>query len=127
MPDDDSAADAETVFEMDPDRTLVMLARNLVEGQRSMAALRRQTQVSAADETVDPIQTRKVAAELAELERQWHRETLPSMVAAIQLALEVLDTFGPGRTRIDDPMDARIWNNKYFVWCAELAGPPPTG
>lgn len=125
MPDDDSAADAETVFEMDPDRTLVMLARNLVEGQRSLAELRRQTKVSA-DQAADPNQALKVAAEFAELERQWHRETLPSMVAAIQLALEVLDTFGPGQTRIDDPMDARIWNNKYFVWCAELAGPPPT-
>jgi len=125
VPDDDSAADAETVFEMDPDRTLVMLARNLVEGQRSLAELRRQTKVSA-DQAADPNQALKVAAEFAELERQWHRETLPSMVAAIQLALEVLDTFGPGQTRIDDPMDARIWNNKYFVWCAELAGPPPT-
>lgn len=105
MPDDDSAADAETVFEMDPDRTLVMLARNLVEGQRSLAELRRQTKVSA-DQAADPNQTQKAAAEFAELERQWHRETLPSMVAAIQLALEVLDTFGPGQTRIDDPMEA---------------------
>ncbi|WP_149483002.1 hypothetical protein [Mycolicibacterium sp. P1-18] len=120
---DDSADDAETVFEMDPERTLVMLARQLVDGQRSLADLRRQTQVVA--EGADPAQARTIRDDFAVLEQQWHRETLPSMVASFQLALEVLDTFGPGRARVDDPMDARIWNNKFFVWYTELGGTPP--
>jgi hypothetical protein len=38
----------------------------------------------------------------------------------MRLALKVYDTFGPGMTRIDDPIEAGIWNNKYFVWEREL-------
>jgi hypothetical protein len=39
----------------------------------------------------------------------------------MKLALEVYDTFGPGMTRIADPVAAAIWNNKYFVWERELS------
>lgn len=106
---------------MDPERTLVMLARSLVNGQLSLAEMRRQTR-ELVDRVPDPEQARQLTANLVELEEQWRRDTLPSMVASFRLALEVLDTFGPGHTRIDDAMDARIWNNKYFVWCTELAG-----
>jgi hypothetical protein len=38
----------------------------------------------------------------------------------MKLALEVYDTFGRGMTRIPDPVEAAIWNNKYFVWEREL-------
>lgn len=119
--DDDPAADPETVFEMDPERTMVTLARHLVDGQRSLAQLRRQTQASAGH-ALDPEQGAKVIADFAHLEQQWFRETLPNTVAAFQMALEVLDTFGPGYTRIEDPMEAAIWNNKFFVWYTELTG-----
>ena len=33
---------------------------------------------------------------------------------------EAYDTFGPGMVRLDDPIEADIWNNKYFVWEREL-------
>ena len=38
-----------------------------------------------------------------------------------EVALEVYDTFGPGMTRLDDPIEASIWNNKHFVWGRELS------
>jgi hypothetical protein len=123
MPDDDSASAAETVFEMDPERTMRTLARSLVDGQRSLAGLRRQTH-AAGDVGVDLEAARQIAATFEQLEQQWYRETLPSVVASFQLALEVFDAFGSGRTRIEDPMEAAIWNNMFFVWFTELTGRP---
>jgi len=45
--------------------------------------------------------------------------------ASCRLALEVLDTYGPGGVLVEDPTDAAIWNNKYFVWLREFGGTPP--
>ena len=43
----------------------------------------------------------------------------------MRLALEVYDAFGPGMVETDDPIEAGIWNNKffvkYFVWERELS------
>jgi hypothetical protein len=49
---------------------------------------------------------------------------LPSIVASMQLTIEVLDTFCPGRTNVDDEIDAMAFNNKYFVWAKEAAPVP---
>jgi hypothetical protein len=38
----------------------------------------------------------------------------------MRLALEVYDTFGSGLIRLDDPIEAGIWNNKCFVWERKL-------
>jgi hypothetical protein len=54
-------------------------------------------------------------------QRQWVTQRLPSLIAAMRLALEVYDTFGPGMLRLDDPIEAGIWNNKFFVWERELS------
>lgn len=51
-----------------------------------------------------------------DFQRQWTTQRLPSLIAAIRLALEVYDTFGPGMIKIDNPIEVGIWNNKYFVW-----------
>jgi hypothetical protein len=56
-----------------------------------------------------------------EFERHWVGQTLPWLTAAMKLALEVYATFGGGMTRIADPVEAAIWNNKYFVWERELS------
>jgi hypothetical protein len=37
---------------------------------------------------------------------------LPSIIASMQPAIEVLDTFGPGRTNVDDEIYAMVFNNK---------------
>ncbi len=43
------------------------------------------------------------------------------LTASMRLAIEVFDTFGPGRTVIADPVEAAIWNNKHHVWFTELS------
>ena len=48
--------------------------------------------------------------------RDWLCSGLPTLTASFQLALEVLDTYGPAGVRIDDPIEAAVWNNKFFVW-----------
>lgn len=107
------------VFALDPEPTLRQLARHLVVTQQQMAALARyaDTQRAAA---ADSIHLRHLLAVWADLQRQWTMERLPSLIAAMRLALEVYDTFGPGMIRLDDPIEAGIWNNKYFVWEREL-------
>jgi hypothetical protein len=113
----ETATDA--VFAMDPEVTMRELVRYLVAGQQQMADLSR-----IAHNTVqgrDGADVRNLVAEWKSLERRWAGRTLPWLTAAMKLALEVYDTFGPGMTRIADPVEAAIWNNKYFVWERELA------
>ena len=43
------------------------------------------------------------------------------LTASMRLAIEVYDTFGPGRTVIADPVEAAIWNNKHHVWFTEYS------
>jgi hypothetical protein len=107
------------VFALDPDPTLRQLARHLVVTQQQMAALARyaHTQRPLA---VDNTHLQHLVAIWDDFQRQWTTQRLPSLVAAMRLSLEVYDTFGPGMTRVDDPIEAGIWNNKYFVWEREL-------
>ena len=55
-----------------------------------------------------------------ELRQSWFAEALPSIAAAMAVAIEVLDTFGPGYTTVKVEIDAELWNNKYFVWKDEF-------
>ena len=108
------------VFAMDPEPTLRQLARHLVVTQQEMAALARYADTQRAAASNNDHLTRLLAM-WDNFQRQWATQRLPSLVAAMRLALEVYDTFGPGMIRLDDPIEAGIWNNKYFVWERELS------
>jgi hypothetical protein len=58
---------------------------------------------------------------------EWVRSQLPSLTASFQLAPEVLDTYGPDGVRIEDPLEAAVWNNKFFVWREAYGYEPPGG
>lgn len=118
----DSGAGTENIFAMDPQATVWTLARALVDGQRTLALLRAGADVADQAAAVAPDQANKVRADFRDVEKQWYGETLPTLAASFQLALEVFDTFGPEPTRITDPTDAAIWNNKHHVWVKELGG-----
>ncbi|HEX7824495.1 MAG TPA: hypothetical protein VF477_06320 [Mycobacterium sp.] len=113
---------AEARFTMDPEKTLWELARHLVDSQRSYAQFSRAAQ--AARRLPDAPEVRKVVTDFETLERSWHTETLPAIIASMKLAIEVLDTFGPGLTDITDEIDAMVFNNKWFVWSKELTSEP---
>ncbi|MCW2688156.1 MAG: hypothetical protein JWR37_3046, partial [Mycobacterium sp.] len=38
----------------------------------------------------------------------------------LAVAVDFLDTFGPGRRAIEDQTEAALWNNKYFVYVNEF-------
>ena len=101
-------------------RRLRQLARHLVVTQQEMAALARYADTQRAVASNNDHLTRLLAV-WDNFQRQWATQRLPSLVAAMRLALEVYDTFGPGMIRLDDPIEAGIWNNKYFVWERELS------
>jgi hypothetical protein len=108
------------VFAMDPETTLRELARHLVVGQGEIADLARRAHIVRALRAING-DLSSTLAEWDGIQQRWVTERLPSLIAAMKLALEVYDTFGPGMTRIDEPIDAGIWNNKYFVWERELS------
>lgn len=108
------------VFAMDPEPTLRVLARHLIAGQQDMADVEREARI-LREFGANYADVEKLLADCASFQKRWTAERLPSLTAAMKLALEVYDTFGPGLTRIDDPIDAGIWNNKYFVWERELS------
>lgn len=119
-------ASREGVFAMDPDKTLRLLARQMVTGQqniadmsRAAARLRADPDAMALPDTVD------LLAQFDAQQQQWSTETLPALAASMKLACEVYDTFGPGMTTVEDPLDAAIFNNKYFAWASELTPRPP--
>jgi hypothetical protein len=114
-----SNAATDGVFAMDPEETLRQLVRYLVAGQQQMADLSRIAHNT--DRGQDGTEAPNLLAEWRLLERRWAGGTLPWVTAAMKLALEVFDTFGTGLTRINDPVEAAIWNNKYFVWERELS------
>jgi hypothetical protein len=108
------------VFAMDPEPTLRQLARHLVATQQEMAALARHAHTQRALAT-DNDHLKAQLAVWDGFQRQWFTRRLPSLIAAMRLTLEVYDTFGAGMIRLDDPIEAGIWNNKYFVWERELS------
>ena len=115
-----SGATSERVFAMDPEPALRQLARHLIASQKEMADLERDAQIVRALGAINT-QLKKLLDEWEDIHRQWVTQRLPSLTAAMRLALEVYDTFGPGMIRLDDPIEAGIWNNKYFVWERELS------
>jgi hypothetical protein len=111
----DTANDA--VFAMDPEPTLRELVRYLVARQQQMADLSRAMNRGVHDR--DDAEVQNLITEWKDVERRW-AASLPWLTAAMKLALEVYDTFGPGMTCIADPVESAIWNNKYLVWEREL-------
>ena len=100
--------------------TLRQLARHLVATQKEMAALARYAHTQRAL-AANNDHLKRLLAVWEDFQRQWVTQRLPSLIAAMRLALEVYDTFGSGMIRLDDPIEAGIWNNKYFVWERELS------
>jgi hypothetical protein len=110
---------AEGRFAMDPEKALWDLARYLVSQQRAYAKFSHAAQ--AARQLPDIAEARKIVVDFENLERSWHTETLPGIIASMQLAIEVFDTFGTGPTTVTDEIDAMVFNNKWHVWSKELA------
>jgi hypothetical protein len=107
-------------FAMDPESALRRLARHLVVGQSEIAELARRAFIVRAFGAANA-ELARALAEWEGIQKRWVTEKLPSLIAAMRLALEVYDTCGPGMMRIADPLEAGIWNNKYFVWERELS------
>ena len=117
-------------FAMDPERSLRTLAsqlvnghRTLVDGQRKLAQNRRQLDALPPDQL--PPGTRElfeqVQAQVEQQRRSWFEEMLPAIAAGMAVAIEVIDTSGPGPITAADELDAEVWNNKYLVWREEFA------
>lgn len=120
-----AGSSSESIFTMDPEPTLRGLARQLVHSQQTIATLTRTAADVRAGATPDNAAATKLLAEFDTTKDRWLTEALPALVASMQVALEVYDTFGPGMTSIDDdPTEAAIWNNKWFVAEHELSGRP---
>jgi hypothetical protein len=101
-------------FAMDPEPALRQLARHLVVGQSEIAELARRALIVRAFGAANA-EMASVLAEWEGMQQRWVTQRIPSLIAGMRLALEVYDTCGPGMMRIDDPLEAGIWNNKYFV------------
>lgn len=112
---------SENVFAIDPQETIWTLARQLVDGQHTICQLNQSARLLEAASPEDPA----VRQHLSQLQRttdEWFHAALPNLLAAMQVAIEARDTFGPGFTRVEDPIDAAVWNNKFFVWRERLGG-----
>jgi hypothetical protein len=121
-----SANSSESVFVMDPEPLIQGTTRMLVSQLRALAESQR-----ARDSMENLTAPEPVAAALAERRRQfeaahdnllgrWSEEAFPHAAAALAVAIDFLDTFGPGRRTIEDETEAALWNNKYFVYVNEF-------
>jgi hypothetical protein len=121
-----SANSSESVFVMDPEPVIQGAARMLVSQLRALAESQR-----ARDSMENPTAPEPAAAVLAERRRQfvaahdnllrtWSEEAFPHAAAALAVAVDFLDTFGPGRRAIEDEPEAALWNNKYLVCVNEF-------
>jgi hypothetical protein len=115
----DTPQAGDAVFAMDPQAALLSLAHQLVTGQRMMADLTRATQAADRVGQAAP-EVLELQAKLRETQSSWYTGALPSIAAGMRLAIEVLETFGPGFTRIEDDIEAAVWNNKFHVWVKEF-------
>ncbi|TXI51951.1 hypothetical protein [Mycolicibacterium mageritense] len=109
-------------FFVEPTDAIVTLARLFVLDQRQLAKARQMADTLPAAAPADAVA--EVRKRISNLEALWV-EKVPHIAASFQLALEVLDTYGPEGVRVEDPMDTAIWDNKYFVWLREFGGTPP--
>lgn len=113
----------DNVFGMDPQVTLLALARQLVAGQQMLAAMQRGAQTANAASPAAP-EVAALCDELERIETAWYTKGLPNLAASMRLALEVFDTYGPGLARVDDETEAAVWNNKFHVWRHEFSAAP---
>ena len=109
-----------SVFAMKPIETIQQLARALVSDQLAIAQIRRLADALPAD-SAEPAAA-ELRARAAQAVHSWTESQLPTLAASFRLALDVLDTYGPEGVRVEDPIDAAAWNNKYFVWVKEFGG-----
>ena len=107
---------------MDPQSVVWSLARALVRGELTLREMQRGADSAERLAGAPSDQAAKIMADLHDLERLWRSETYPMLIASFRLALEVYDTFGSSAVRLDDPVEASIWNNKHHVWFRELSG-----
>lgn len=115
---DDSS---ENVFVIEPQETIWTLARQLISGQHTITQLNESARLLRNAKPDDPA----VLHHLSQLQRTtdgWFRAALPNLLAAMQVAIEAHDTFGPGFTRVEDPIESAVWNNKALVWRERLGG-----
>jgi hypothetical protein len=113
--DDDEADEGWSTFAMrEPVAVIEAVARQLVSQQRSIAALEEKA-AGLPQDSPDPA-VRDLLDRVGRAREDWVRSGLPTLTASFQLALEVLDTYGAAGVRIDDPIEAAVWNNKFFVW-----------
>ncbi|MDG4669360.1 hypothetical protein [Mycobacterium sp. 236(2023)] len=110
----------ESEFAMDPQAVIWELADMLVRGQRDLASFRQMAETVRQTGSAAPREAAEYLAALATYEKDWYGETLPMIAASMKLAHEVYETFGPGMTRVQDPTEAAIWNNKHHVWFREF-------
>lgn len=114
--------DSEAVFAMDPVAVLLALSRQLLHGQQTLAHhARTLADLTPAERQLPQLQ--KLLADDDRLTASWNDDILPTILASMKVALEVYDTFGPGRTQIDDAFEARLWNNKVFAAVSMLRTP----
>lgn len=116
---------------MEPEATLVNLVDLLVKSHTAYARVATQTQKVHAEGLTLTDPTGRVAAAAERFHHQYLEEALPSLIASLQLTAEVVRSFGLGPCRVDDPVEAGIWNNKWFVYADQLrprlpAPPSPT-
>jgi hypothetical protein len=121
---DDDGANRETRFVMDPEVVVWELARRLVAGQRTLAEGRRGA--DAARQLPDSPEAHKVVELFERNQHIWYAEMLPAIIANMRVAIEVFDTYGPGRAEVSDPFAAAAWNNKVYVYTKDLDGGPPS-
>lgn len=121
--DEPAGQSAEAIFRMKPAAAIVALARLFVDGQRQLAQARRIVETLPADAPADAVAD--VRHRLDAFTAQWNSQQVPNLAASFRLALEVLDSYGSEGVNVEDPTDAAIWNNKYFVWLREFGGELP--
>lgn len=109
-----STPDAELVFSVKPLRAIEMLTRQLVEQQFELSEMRRMVA------GLPPEHAAEMQEKIDELADKWVRVNLPNLTAALRLAHDVLDTYGPEGVSTTDHFDGAVWDNKFFVWLKEL-------
>lgn len=120
QPGDDEAA-ADGAFVIDPDETIWTVARQLVAGRHTISQLAESARLLRMANPDDPAVLQQVSR-VSKVADEWFNGALPNILAAMQVAIEAHDTLGSGFTRVDDPVDAAVWNNKFFVWRERLGG-----
>lgn len=105
---------------MEPGPTLLNLIDLLAKSHTAYARVATQTQAVHAEGPASPDPTGRLAAAAERFHHQYLEQALPSLIASLQLTAEVVRSFGFEPCRVDDPVEAAIWNNKWFVYVDQL-------